>query len=139
MSAWLASGIYRWRRLLTALIIGGALLLSPRANITHIDNDITAWFAKDDPVYRDYERFQDEFGGSTTSDGMGCTGLLAGGSGSTGGGSIALGCGTSMYRSAAWRSRCVTSSSCVPVASTTSSNRWRSICSMMPMLSLPIV
>ena len=39
---------------------------APRANITHIDNDITAWFAKDDPVYRDYERFRDEFGGSRT-------------------------------------------------------------------------
>ena len=24
----------------------------------HIDNDITAWFSKDDPVYRDYERYQ---------------------------------------------------------------------------------
>ena len=42
------------------------LAFAPRANITHIDNDITAWFAKDDPVYRDYERFRDEFGGSRT-------------------------------------------------------------------------
>ena len=29
---------------------------APRANITEIDNDITAWFSKDDPVYQDYER-----------------------------------------------------------------------------------
>jgi predicted RND superfamily exporter protein len=43
-----------------------AVAFAPRANITHIDNDITAWFAKDDPVYRDYERFRDEFGGSRT-------------------------------------------------------------------------
>ncbi len=37
----------------------GALVLAPRANITEIDNDITAWFSKDDPVYRDYERFRE--------------------------------------------------------------------------------
>ncbi len=29
----------------------GALVQAPRANITEIDNDITAWFSKDDPVY----------------------------------------------------------------------------------------
>src|SRR5204863_4964198 len=28
------------------------------------DNDITAWFSKEDPVYRDYERFRAEFGGT---------------------------------------------------------------------------
>ncbi len=42
----------------------GALVQAPRANITEIDNDITAWFSKDDPVYRDYERFRSEFGGT---------------------------------------------------------------------------
>ena len=35
-------------------------------NITRIDNDITAWFSKEDPVYRDYERFRREFGGTRT-------------------------------------------------------------------------
>ena len=34
---------------LTALIVAGAILSIPRANITHIDNDITAWFSKEDP------------------------------------------------------------------------------------------
>ena len=29
-----------------------------------IDNDITAWFSKADPVYQDYERFRAEFGGT---------------------------------------------------------------------------
>ena len=38
----------------------------PRADITHIDNDITAWFSKTDPVYQDYERFRQEFGGTRT-------------------------------------------------------------------------
>ena len=38
--------------------------LIPRVNITHIDNDITAWFSKQDPVYQDYERFRTEFGGT---------------------------------------------------------------------------
>ncbi|MBA3295704.1 MAG: RND family transporter, partial [Acidobacteria bacterium] len=60
----LASFIYRWRLPMTAAIILGALFCAPRANITKIDNDITAWFAKDDPVYRDYERFREEFGGT---------------------------------------------------------------------------
>ena len=41
-------------------------LLAPRANITSIDNDLTAWFSRDDPIYREYERFQDEFGGTRT-------------------------------------------------------------------------
>ncbi|HJT98360.1 MAG TPA: MMPL family transporter, partial [Rhodanobacteraceae bacterium] len=42
----------------------GAFALSPRANITVIDNDVTAWFSRDDPVYRDYERFRHEFAGT---------------------------------------------------------------------------
>jgi predicted RND superfamily exporter protein len=58
--------LWRWRYPLTAIIVLVALAFAPRANITHIDNDITAWFAKDDPVYRDYERLRDEFGGSRT-------------------------------------------------------------------------
>ena len=66
MSAWLADWLWRWRYPLSAFIVIVALAFAPRANITHIDNDITAWFAKDDPVYRDYERFRDEFGGSRT-------------------------------------------------------------------------
>jgi predicted RND superfamily exporter protein len=64
MSATLAAIIYRWRLPLSALIVVGAILAIPRVNITHIDNDITAWFSKDDPVYRDYERFRAEFGGT---------------------------------------------------------------------------
>ena len=66
MSAWLADVLWRWRYPLSAFIVIVAVAFAPRANITHIDNDITAWFAKDDPVYRDYERFRDEFGGSRT-------------------------------------------------------------------------
>ena len=66
VSAWLADLLWRWRFPLSAIIVLVALAFAPRANITHIDNDITAWFAKDDPVYRDYERFRDEFGGSRT-------------------------------------------------------------------------
>jgi hypothetical protein len=41
MSLALAAFIYRWRFLLSGLIVAGAVLLSPRANIIHIDNDIT--------------------------------------------------------------------------------------------------
>ena len=65
-SAALASVIYRWRFPLSALIVLGALAFAPQVDPTRIDNDITAWFSKDDPVYRDYERFRAEFGGSRT-------------------------------------------------------------------------
>jgi len=60
----LAAWIYRWRLPLTLLIIAGAIVSIPRVNITHIDNDITAWFSKQDRVYQDYERFRTEFGGT---------------------------------------------------------------------------
>jgi predicted RND superfamily exporter protein len=62
----LAAFIWRWRIALSIFIVGGALALAPRANITRIDNDITAWFSKADPVYADYERFRREFGGTRT-------------------------------------------------------------------------
>ncbi len=64
MSGRLAGFLWRWRFPLSAVIVIGALAFAPRANITHIDNDISAWFGADDPVYRDYERLRDEFGGS---------------------------------------------------------------------------
>src|SRR4029453_12560754 len=64
MSARLAAWIYRWRLALTTLIVAGAVLSIPRANITQIDNDITAWFSRQDPVYQDYERYRTEFGGT---------------------------------------------------------------------------
>ena len=66
MSRVLANVIYRWRFLLTGIAVAGAIAFVPRANITDIDNDITAWFSKSDPVYKDYERFREEFGGTRT-------------------------------------------------------------------------
>jgi uncharacterized protein len=64
MSRALAEWIYRWHVPLSIAIVVGALALAPRANILHIDNDITAWFSKQDPVYKDYERYRKEFGGT---------------------------------------------------------------------------
>jgi predicted RND superfamily exporter protein len=61
-----ADVVWRYRRILTSLIVLGAILLAPRANITRIDNDLTAWFSVEDPIYKDYERFRDEFGGTRT-------------------------------------------------------------------------
>ena len=58
--------LYRWRRILCGFIVLGAVLLAPRANITRIDNDLTAWFSREDPIYQEYERFRDEFGGTRT-------------------------------------------------------------------------
>ena len=60
----LAGWIYRWRIPLSVFIVVGALVQAPLADITKIDNDITAWFSKDDPVYKDYERYRTEFGGT---------------------------------------------------------------------------
>jgi uncharacterized protein len=62
----IARFVWRWRVPLSIVIVLGALGLSPRANVTKIDNDITAWFSKEDPVYKDYERFRREFGGTRT-------------------------------------------------------------------------
>lgn len=66
MSLRVARFIYRWRRWLSGVVVLGAVLLSPRAQIQTIDNDLTAWFSRDDPIYQDYERFQREFGGTRT-------------------------------------------------------------------------
>lgn len=66
MTARVAGVVWRYRRILTSFIVLGAILLAPRANITRIDNDLTAWFSVDDPIYKDYERFRDEFGGTRT-------------------------------------------------------------------------
>ena len=66
VSAVVAALIWRWRLPMSAFLVLGAVLCVPSANITHIDNDITAWFSKEDPVYRDYERFRQEFGGTRT-------------------------------------------------------------------------
>ena len=66
MSARIAEVIYRYRRVLVGVILLGTLVLLPRANITRIDNDLTAWFSREDPIYQTYQKFQDEFGGTRT-------------------------------------------------------------------------
>ena len=66
MSQALARFLYRFRIPLAILIVAGALALAPRAQITRIDNDISAWFSKADPVLRDYDRLRQEFTGSRT-------------------------------------------------------------------------
>jgi len=64
VSARIAAFVWRWRLLLTGLILAGAIAAIPRVNITRIDNDLTAWFSRQDPVFIDYERFRSEFGGT---------------------------------------------------------------------------
>jgi hypothetical protein len=64
VSAAIARLIYRFRIVLTAVIVLGALALAPRADITHIDNELTGWFERTDPLYQQYEKFRDEFGGT---------------------------------------------------------------------------
>jgi predicted RND superfamily exporter protein len=66
MSGRLADLIYRFRLPLCAVILLGFLALLPLTNVTAIDNDISMWISRDDPVYETYERFREEFGGQRT-------------------------------------------------------------------------
>lgn len=66
MSAALARLVWRIRYPGCVAIVLGFLALAPRTNFTDLDNDISAWISKDDPVYRTYERFRAEFGGGRT-------------------------------------------------------------------------
>ena len=60
----LAAWLYRWRVALSIASVAGAAALAPFANVTGVDNDLGAWFSRDDPLYQDYERFRAEFGGT---------------------------------------------------------------------------
>ena len=66
MSAGLAAIIFRRRYWLCAGITLGFLLLLPRTSLTDIDNDITMWISREDPIFQTYERFRKEFGGQRT-------------------------------------------------------------------------
>ncbi len=63
MSAWLADVIFRFRHPALVIIAAGFLWFAPQTNFTELDNDLTMWVSKDDPVYVTYERFREEFGG----------------------------------------------------------------------------
>ena len=63
MSRWVAEMVFRWRRPLCAVIVLGFFYFAPSTNFTEIDNDLTMWVSKTDPVYVTYERFRNEFGG----------------------------------------------------------------------------
>jgi predicted RND superfamily exporter protein len=64
VSAALADILYRLRYATAAIAVLGAVVFAPGANLTNIDNDLSAWISRSDPVYLDYERFRDEFGGT---------------------------------------------------------------------------
>jgi uncharacterized protein len=66
MSAWLAGLLWRIRYPASAFIILGCLALAPKTNFTDLDNDISAWISRTDPVYQTYDRFRAEFGGGRT-------------------------------------------------------------------------
>jgi predicted RND superfamily exporter protein len=66
VSAWIADLIWRVRYPACAVILLGFVALAPKTNFAELDNDISAWISKADPVYQTYERFRDEFGGGRT-------------------------------------------------------------------------
>jgi uncharacterized protein len=65
-SAHLARLLYRWRLPLSAFVVLGALFCARFASLDNLNNDLSAWVAKDSPEYRDYDRFRLEFGGGRT-------------------------------------------------------------------------
>ena len=66
MSARVADFVYRFRYVLCGLILAGFVAFLPRTSFTDIDNELSMWISKQDPVYQQYERFREEFGGQRT-------------------------------------------------------------------------
>src|SRR5690606_15945855 len=66
VSAALARILWPIRWALTIALVLGALAFAPAVSRTTIDNDLTSWFSPDAPVYQQYERFREEFGGTRT-------------------------------------------------------------------------
>jgi len=64
LSERLADFLYRFRLVLSAVVVLGGVAFAPQADLTRIDNDLSAWISRDAPAYRDYERFRQEFGGT---------------------------------------------------------------------------
>ncbi|MEX2270805.1 MAG: MMPL family transporter [Vicinamibacterales bacterium] len=64
MSTALARVLWRFRYVLSFLIAAGAIAFAPMVGVPKIDNDLTSWFSPGDPIYQEYERFRDEFGGT---------------------------------------------------------------------------
>lgn len=62
-SARFARWLFEWRRPLTALVLLGAVVCASYANLDNVNNDLSAWVAKDSAEYREYDRFRHEFGG----------------------------------------------------------------------------
>ena len=60
----MAFWLYRWRTLISLTWLMGAVALAPFTPAARVNNDLDAWFSRDDPLYRDYERFRTEFGGT---------------------------------------------------------------------------
>lgn len=54
--------IYRLRLGLLGVAVLGVLWLAPKIDLADLDDDLTTWLSKDDPIYQTYERFRREFG-----------------------------------------------------------------------------
>ena len=66
MTQRIADLVFRLRYASAAVIVLGTVLFLPSVNFTDIDNELSAWIDKDDPVYQQYEQFRTEFGGQRT-------------------------------------------------------------------------
>ena len=58
--------IFRFRLPLAAFVFLGFFYFLPSFDFTTVDNELSMWISRDDPVYQEYERFREEFGGQRT-------------------------------------------------------------------------
>jgi hypothetical protein len=57
---------YRYRWWVAAAVLLASPFLLPHAKGLEFENELTAWFEWDDPVYSTYRHYRDEFGGTRT-------------------------------------------------------------------------
>ena len=55
---------YRFRWWIASCVLLGCAALFPNAKVFKLENDLTAWFERDDPNWTVYREYREEFGGS---------------------------------------------------------------------------
>ncbi|MGE0445774.1 MAG: RND family transporter, partial [Vicinamibacterales bacterium] len=66
MTGRVAEALFRFRLPFAALIFLGFLYFLPSFDFTNVDNELSMWISREDPIYQQYERFRQEFGGQRT-------------------------------------------------------------------------
>lgn len=66
MTRRIAEALFRFRLPFAALIFLGFFYSLPSFDFTNVDNELSMWISREDPIYQQYERFRQEFGGQRT-------------------------------------------------------------------------